>query len=395
MTPGTDVNAAVIVDAVRTPIGKRNGRLRDWHPVDLAAEVVRALLERNGIEPERVDDVILGCLTPTGEQGLNVARNAALAAGLPESVPGTTVDRQCASSHQALVFAAQGVAAGAYDVVIAGGVESMTRVPVGSTIVKGPGKPFGSKVFQRYQPVGGLVPQGIAAELVAERWGLTRDELDAYSVESHHRAAAAAGARRFRREIVPITVEGRRGKEQVKADEAVRRDATVEDLARLKPQFRVGGVVTAGNSAPPADGAAAALVMSEGRAVQLRLRPRARVVASAVVGSDPILMHTGSVAVTARVLERARLTLEDMDVVEVNESHAAVLLAWARQHHADLARVNVNGGAIALGHPVGCSGARMLATLVAELERARGRYGLQVMAAAGGMGTATVLERLG
>ena len=390
MTP-----AAVIVDAVRTPIGRRNGQLRDWHPVDLAAEVLRALVERNRLDPLLIDDVIMGCLTQTGEQGLNVARNAVLAAGFPESVPGTTVDRQCGSSQQAVHFAAQGVMAGAYDVVVAGGVESMTRVPMGSSIVNGPGMPFGPRVSQRYQPAGGLVPQGIAAERGAERGGFTREELDAYSLASHQRAVAATDGKRFKREVVPVTVEGRRGKVQMKTDEGTRRDTSMEALAGLKPAFKKpGGLVTAGNSSQISDGAAAALIMSEARAGALKLRPRARFVAFAVAGVDPVTMLTGPIPATTKVLERAGLALDDIDLVEVNEAFASVVLAWAADLKADLDRVNVNGGAIALGHPLGASGARLLATLVSELERRGGRYGLQVMCEGGGMANATVIERL-
>ena len=386
---------AVVVDAVRTPLGRRNGRLAGWHPVDLAAEVLQALVERNDLDPAAVDDVILGCVSQTGEQGLNVARNAALAAGFPESVPGTTVDRQCGSSQQAVHFAAQGVMAGAYDVVVAGGVESMTRVPMGVTMVKGPGMPFGPRVAQRYQPVGGLVPQGIAAELVAEQWDLSREELDAYSLESHRKAAGAQAEGRFEREIVPVTVEGRRGKEEFRADEGVRTDTSLEALAALKPAFRPDGRITAGNSSQISDGAAAVLVASEEAAARLGLVPRARFVAFSVVGVDPVTMLTGPIPATSAVLERAGKTLADVDRVEVSEAFAPVVLAWAREYHADLALVNACGGAIALGHPLGCSGARMLATLVWELERSGGRLGLQTMCEGGGMANATLVERVG
>ncbi|HEX6597447.1 MAG TPA: thiolase family protein [Acidimicrobiales bacterium] len=389
------MSSAVLVDAVRTAIGKRNGKLRDWHPVDLAAEMLKALVERNHLDAAAVDDVVLGCVTQAGEQAFNVARSAVLAAGFPESVPGTTVDRQCGSSQQAVHFAAQGVMAGAYDLAIAGGVESMTRVPMGSTIVHGPGRPFGPSVTQRYQPAGGLVPQGIAAELIAERWGIRREELDAYSLESHRRAVEAKSERRFRSQIVPVTVEGRRGKEAFKADEGVRPDTSAEALAALRPQFKADGVVTAGNSSQISDGAAAVLVASEARAAQLGLKARARFVAFAVAGSDPVEMLTAPIPATTRVLERAGLTLDDMDLVEVNEAFASVVLAWAREHSADLDRVNVNGGAIALGHPLGASGVRILATLLAELERRKGRYGLQVMCEGGGMANALIVERLG
>jgi acetyl-CoA acyltransferase len=387
---------AVIVDAVRTPLGRRNGALRDWHPVDLAARVLRALVERNDLDPGTVDDVIAGCVSQTGEQGLNVARSAALAAGFPETVPGTTVDRQCGSGQQALHFAAQGVMAGAYDVVIAAGVESMTRVPMGSTILNGPGKPFGPLVAQRYSPAGGLVPQGLAAERIAEQWALTRDALDAYSLESHRRAARATDAGRFAGEMVPVTLETAKGKQQFSVDEGIRRDSSLEALAALKPAFLAdGGTVTAGNASQLSDGAAAVLVMSEERAARLGLVPRARFVSFAVCGSDPLTMLTGPIPATTSVLERAGLTLDDMDVVEVNEAFASVVLAWAAEHHPDMDRVNVNGGAIALGHPLGCSGARLAATLVAELDRSGGRYGLQTMCEGGGMANALVLERLG
>ncbi len=386
---------AVIVDAVRTPLGRRNGALRDWHPVDLTAHVLRALVERNDIDPAVIDDVIAGCVSQTGEQGLNLARNAALAAGFPESVPGTTVDRQCGSSQQALHFAAQGVMAGACDVVIAAGVESMTRVPMGSSILNGPGKPFGPRMTQRYATAGGLVPQGIAAEEVARRWGLGRDDLDAYSLESHRRAARATDEGRFAAEIVPVTIETGRAKVELTADEGPRRDTSLEALAALKPAFLADGTVTAGNSSPLSDGAAAVLVMSEARAAELGCVPRARFVSFAVCGVDPVSMLTGPIPATTAVLGRAGLSLEDLDVMEVNEAFASVVLAWAAEHHPDMGKVNVNGGAIALGHPLGCSGVRLTATLVAELERSGGRYGLQTMCEGGGMANALILERSG
>jgi acetyl-CoA acyltransferase len=387
---------AVIVDAVRTPLGRRNGALRDWHPVDLAAHVLRALVERNDVDPGVVDDVIVGCVSQSGEQALNIARNAALSAGFPESVPGTTVDRQCGSGQQALHFAAQGVMAGAYDVVIAAGVESMTRVPMGSTILNGPGKPFGPLLAQRYLPAGGLIPQGLAAERIAERWGLSREALDAYSLESHRRAARATDEGRFKGEIVPVTVETATRKRQFKLDEGIRRDTSLEALAALKPAFvKDTGTVTAGNASQLSDGAAAVLVMSEERAAALGLVPRARFVSFAVCGDDPLTMLTATIPATTAVLARAGLTLDQMDVVEVNEAFAAVVLAWAAECHPDMERVNVNGGAIALGHPLGCSGVRLTATLLAELERAGGRYGLQTMCEGGGMANALVLERYG
>ena len=386
---------AVIVDAVRTALGRRNGALRDWHPVDLTAHVLRALAERNDLDPGVIDDVIVGCVSQTGEQALNLARSAALAAGFPETVPGTTVDRQCGSGQQALHFAAQGVMAGAYDVVVAAGVESMTRVPMGSTILNGPGKPFGPLVTQRYLPAGGLVPKGLAAERVAAQWEIPREALDAYSLESHRRAVVATDEGRFAGEIVPVTVDTPQGKHRFAADEGIRRDTTLEALGALKPAFLVdGGTVTAGNASQLSDGAAAVLVMSEARAAALGLRPRARFVSFAVCGSDPLTMLTGPIAATTTALVRAGLGLDDIDVVEVNEAFASVVLAWAAEHHPDMARVNVNGGAIALGHPLGCSGARIATTMLGELERSGGRYGLQTMCEGGGMANALVLERL-
>jgi acetyl-CoA acyltransferase len=388
--------SAVIVDAIRTPLGRRNGALRDWHPVDLLAHVLRAVVERNDLDPAAVDDVIAGCVSQTGEQALNVARNAALAAGFPDTVPGTTVDRQCGSGQQAVHFAAQGVMAGAYDVVIAAGVESMTRVPMGSTILNGPGKPFGPQMAQRYLPAGGLVPQGLAAERVAERWGLTREALDAYSLESHRRAAAATGEGRFAGEIVPVTVDSPTGKRQFDADEGIRRDTSLEALAALKPAFLADvGTVTAGNSSQLSDGAGAVLVMSEERATALGLTPRARFASFAVAGADPLLMLTATIPATTSVLARAGLALDQVDRIEVNEAFASVVLAWAAEPRPDMDRVNVNGGAISLGHPLGCSGVRLTATLLAELERSGGRYGLQVMCEGGGMANAMVLERAG
>ena len=386
--------SAVIVDALRTPVGRRGGGLRDWHPVDLAGHVLAALVERCDLDPGVVDDVVLGCTTQTGEQSLNVARQAALAAGLPESVPGVSVDRQCASSQQAVHFAAQGVMAGAYDVVIAGGVESTSRVPTGSAIIKGRGWPFGPRVQQRYHAAGGLVPQGVAAERLAERYGLSRQDLDCYSVESHRRAASAVRDGSFRAEVVPVAVESEAGKEELADDEEIRSDCDAEALGRLKPSFVPGGRITAGNAAPPADGAAAALVASERVAARLGLTPRARVVAMAVAGVDPVAMLTGAVPASALALERAGVGLGQVDLVEVDETYAAVVLAWAADQGAHLGKINVSGGAIALGHPPGAAGARALATLVHGLERRRGRLGLLASAAAGGTGAAMIVERL-
>jgi acetyl-CoA acyltransferase len=385
---------AVIVDAVRTALGKRNGKLKDWHPVDLAAETLKALVQRNDLDPALVEDVIMGCVMQTGEQGLNIGRNAALAAGFPESVVGTSVDRQCGSSQQSAHFAAQGVIAGAYDVVVAAGVECMTRVPMGVTM-NGPGMPFGPKMMERYQAAGGLVPQGISAEMIADKWGLSRDDLDALSVQSHKRAARATEEGRFEKEIIPITVETEEGKEEFKRDQGIRPDSSMESLANLKPAFKPDGKVTAANSSQITDGAAALLIMSEDKANELDLTPRARFHSFALAGVDPIMMLTGPIPATSKVLERAGMTMDQIDLTEINEAFASVVLAWEKEHHPDMEKVNVNGGAIALGHPLGCSGARLMATLLCELERSGGRWGLQTMCEGGGMANATIIERLG
>ena len=388
---------AVIVDAVRTPGGKRNGKLSGWHPADLAAETLKALAERNGLDPVLVDDVVMGCVMQVGDQSVNVARNAVLAAGWPESVPATTVDRQCGSSQQALHFVAQGVMAGAYDIAIAAGVEAMTRVPMGSSIGSGVGFPFGPKVRERYDSVGGLVPQGISAEMIADQWGLTREELDAFGARSQQYGVRATEEGRFEREIVPVAVldaEGNPTGEVLAEDEGLRPGTTAETLAKLKPAFKEDGKVTAGNSSQITDGASAVLVMSEEKAAELGLTPRARFVGFSVVGVDPVTMLTGPIPATKRVLERTKLTLDDIDLVEINEAFASVVLAWEKELHPDMDKVNVNGGAIALGHPLGASGTKLMATLVNELERTGGRYGLQTMCEGGGLANGTVIERI-
>jgi len=387
--------SAVIVDIVRTAVGRRNGRLKDWHPVDLAAETLKALVERNDLDPALVDDVIMGCVMQVGEQALNVGRNAALAAGFPEEVPGTTVDRQCGSSQQAAHFAAQGVMAGAYDIAIAGGVEVMTRVPMGASMQTNHGIPFGPKMMDRYSAVGGLVPQGISAEMIAEKWSLSREAIDQFSLESHQKAARAIEEGRFEREIIPVTVTTDDGSEEFRIDEGVRPDSNLEKLASLKPAFKPDGVVTAGNSSQISDGAAAMLVMTEEKASELGLTPRARFHTFALAGVDPVIMLTAPIPATTKVLERAKMTLDDIDLVEINEAFATVVLAWQQEHDADLSKVNVNGGAVALGHPLGCSGARLMATLLCEMERTGARYGLQTMCEGGGMANATIIERLG
>ena len=386
---------AVIVDAVRTPLGRRNGQLKDWHPVDLAAHTLRALVERTGTDPAQIDDVIMGCVMQVGEQAANVGRNAVLAAGWPDTIPGTTIDRQCGSSQQAAHFAAQGVMAGAYDVVVAAGVEVMTRVPMGSSMMDGRyGFPFGPAIGTRYAPEGGLVSQGVSAEMIADRWGITRDDMDAFGVRSQQYAARATAEGRFEREIVPVL--GANG-DLMTVDEGLR-ETTMESLARLKPAFRSeedGGRVTAGNSSQITDGAAAMLIMSEESAARWGLTPRARFVNFSLAGDDPRMMLTAPIPATEKVLARAGLTLDQIDLVEINEAFASVVLAWERELHPDMDRVNVNGGAIAIGHPLGCSGARLMTTLLHELERTGGRYGLQTMCEGGGMANATIIERLG
>ncbi len=389
---------AVIVDAVRTPGGRRNGKLRGWHAVDLAAEPLRALVERNNLDPGLVDDVIMGCVMQVGEQALNIGRNAVLAAGYPESVPSTTIDRQCGSSQQALHFAAQGVMAGAYDVVIAAGVEHMTHTPMGSSVVRDLGFPFGPKMMERYAERGGLVSQGISAEMIADQWELSRQDLDAFGARSQQLAARATAEGRFEREILPVTVkddDGAATNETMSTDEGIRPDTTAEVLANLKPAFKPDGKVTAGNSSQISDGAAAVLIMSEERANALGLTPRARFHAFSLAGVDPVTMLTGPIPATRSVLEKAKMTIDDIDLVEINEAFASVVLAWEKELHADMDRVNVNGGAIAIGHPLGCSGAKLMCTLVNELERTGGRWGLETMCEGGGMANATIIERLG
>ncbi len=388
---------AVIVDALRTPGGKRNGSLRGWHPADLAAQVLKSIVERNGLDPELVEDVIMGCVTQVGEQGVNIARNAVLAAGFPESVPATTIDRQCGSSQQAAHFAAQAIMSGAHEIIIAAGVEAMTRVPLGSSVVAGMGLPIGPKVNERYADRGGLVNQGISAEMIADMWGLTREDLDQYSLTSHMRATRAQKEGRFDREIIPIDKkddEGNLTNEVLITDEGVRPNTTIEALAGLKPAFKEGGKVTAGNSSQITDGASAVLIMSEEKARELGLAPRARFHSFALAGVDPITMLTGPIPATKKVLERAKLTIDDIDLVEINEAFASVVLAWGKEIRPDMDRVNVNGGAIALGHPLGASGTKLIATLLNELERTNGRLGMQTMCEGGGLANATIIERL-
>ena len=394
---------AVIVDAVRTAGGKRNGKLSGWHPADLAAECLKALVERNDIDPALVEDVIMGCVMQVGAQSLNIGRNAVLGAGWPEEVPATTIDRQCGSSQQSAHFAAQGVMAGAYDVVVAAGVEVMSLVPMGaSAMVKDVGFPFGDGMGLRYAERGGLVPQGISAEIIADKWGLTRDDLDAFGLRSQERAARARDEGRFDNEIVPVRARPRdketgeliESDEILTADEGIR-DTSMEKLAQLKPAFKPDGKVTAANSSQITDGASAALIMSEEKASQLGLTPRARFHTFALAGVDPITMLTGPIPATHKALERSGLSMDDIDLAEINEAFASVVLAWEKELKPDMDRVNVNGGAIALGHPLGASGTKLLSTLLNELERTNGRYGLLTMCEGGGMANATIIERLG
>jgi len=384
---------AVIVEAVRTAVGRRGGRLKDWHPVDLLAQVLAALVQRTGLDAGLIEDVIVGCVSQVGEQSLNVGRNAVLAAGFPETVPGTTVDRQCGSSQQAIHFAAQGVLSGAYDVVIAGGVEAMTRVPMGSSYMQGPGVPFGPLMLHRYD--NGLVHQGISADLVAQKWEIGREELDEFSLESHRRAARATAEGRFRSQIVPIAVKNEDGTTSMfEQDEGIRTDTSLEKLASLKPAFKPDGLITAGNSSQISDGAAAVLIMERNTAEQLGLKPRARFVSFSLAGDNPIMMLTAPIPATFKVLERAGLTMDDIDLVEINEAFASVVLAWQRETRADMQRVNVNGGAVAVGHPLGASGARLTTVLLHELERSGGRYGLQTICEGGGMANGMIIERI-
>ncbi|TDP43206.1 thiolase family protein [Nocardia ignorata] len=386
---------AVIVEAVRTPIGrgKPDGALHDVHPVDLLAHSLRAVIERSGIDPALVDDVIGGIVTQVGEQGVNMTRRAALAAGYPESVPATTVDRQCGSSQQAIHFAAQGVIAGAYDIVVAAGVESMGRVPMGSSAL-GAADLSGVAFAQRYPE--DLVPQGISAELIAAKWGLSRTQLDEFALSSHEKAARATKDGLFAGELVPLN--------GLTGDEGIRVGSTLETLAKLKPAYydpamaarfpQIGWEITAASASQVSDGSSAVLIMSGERAEQLGLRPLARLHSFAVAGDDPLLMLTAVIPATEKVLRRAGLDLSDIDLIEINEAFSPVVLAWAKETGADLSKVNVNGGAIAIGHPLGASGARLMTTLVHALHQRGARYGLQTMCEAGGLANATIIERL-
>lgn len=379
---------AVIVEGVRTPVGRKNGLLKDIRADDLAAEALKALVKRAGMKPEMIDDVILGCVSQIGEQTGDIARVAALIAGFPIEVPGTTIDRQCGSSQQAVHFAAQAILAGDMDIVIAGGVESMSRVPIGSSYQ---GVSFSEKLTDRHE----IIHQGLSAERIAEKYGFTREELDRYSFESHQKALNAQAEGRFEREIEPLDVTMSDGQLLTVAEDAgPRKETSLEALASLKTVFKENGVIHAGNSSQISDGAAALLIMSREKAEELGMKPRFRILARTAVGSDPALMLTGPIPATENVLKKAGLAIEDIDVFEVNEAFAPVPLAWLKETGADPAKLNPNGGAIALGHPLGGSGARLMVTMMHELERTGGRYGLQTMCEGLGMANATIIERL-
>jgi acetyl-CoA acyltransferase len=381
------MNTAVIVGAVRTAVGKKNGKLSGVRPDDLLALTLKELVSRTKVDPNEVEDVVVGCVDQVGEQGFNIARNAALIAGLPLDVCGTTLDRMCGSGQQAANFAAMGIMAGQYDVVIAGGVENMTRVPMGSN-GQGPGDgPISPQLSERYN----IIPQGLSAELIAEKWGLKREELDEFSAQSHEKAGRAIAEGRYKREIVPVALPDG---SVFDTDEGVRVPVNREKMASLAPSFKTDGVITAANSSQISDGAATLLLMSLAKAKALGLTPRARVVATALAGVDPTIMLTGPIPATQRVLKKAGMTLDQIDLFEINEAFASVVLAWERELHPDMARVNVNGGAVALGHPLGCSGAKLMTTLLHELERTGKRYGLQTMCIGFGQGIATIIERL-
>jgi acetyl-CoA acyltransferase len=385
------MSEAVIVEAVRTAIGRRGGKLSPVRPDDLLALTLRELVTRAGIDPAQVDDVIAGCVTQTGEQGMNIARAAALIAGFPIEVPGTTINRFCGSGQQAVNFAAQGVLSGAQDVVIGAGVENMSRVPMGSDAF-GPGE---GPVSPRLMDLFEIIPQGNSAEMIAKKWGFSREQLDEFAYQSHVKAGQAIQEGRFTREIFPVQVKQNGSSYEFAVDEGVRIPPSREKMAELKPSFQEeGGVVTAGNSSQISDGAAAVLIMTREKAQQLGLKPRARIVAQAIVGSEPTIMLTGPIPATQKVLKKAGLQLKDIDLFEVNEAFAPVVLAWQHETGADMEKVNYSGGAIALGHPLGASGARLITTLVHELERQDARYGLSTMCIGYGMGIATIVERL-
>ena len=379
----------VIVEAVRTPMGRRNGVLSGIHPNDLGAKVLNELVSRAGIEAGQVEDVVFGCVDQVGEQGANVARNVLLTADFPYTVPATSVDRQCGSGQQVVHFAANLIQAGVCDITIGGGVESMSRVPLGVNIMQGPGAPFQPSMMEKYP----LTPQGISAEEIAVKWGVKRQEADEFALHSQEKARNARDEGRFDREMLQIDVKLEGLDHTVKTDEGIR-ESSLEKLASLQPAFRPDGIHHAGNSSQITDGSSAILLMSREKADELGKKPRARIVGQAVVGSDPVLMLTGPITATPKVLKHAGLELKDIDLIEINEAFASVVLAWKREVEPDMSKVNVNGGAIALGHPLGATGARLMTTMLHELERTGGRYGMQLMCCGGGLGTATIIERL-
>jgi acetyl-CoA acyltransferase len=379
----TAMEEALIIGAVRAPVGRRNGQLAGVHPVNLLAEVLCEATRRAGIAPGQVDDVIVGCVSQVGEQAFNVGRNAVLAAGFPVEVPATTLDRQCASSEQAVHFAASQVQSGAADIVIGAGIEHMTRVPMFSS--RGGANPFPPELLQRYE----LVDQGSSAELIAQRWGISRQAADEFSLGSHQKALRAIDEGRFEAEIMPLHV----GEQSIARDEGPRADTSLEKLAGLKLSFKEDGILTAGNSSQISDGAAAVVVASKRKAGELGLKALAKIAGQRVVGVDPVIMLTGPIPATQQLLERHGLRLSDVDLIEINEAFAPVVLAWQHELQADMERVNVNGGAIALGHPLGATGARLMTTLLYEMERRGARFGLQTMCCGGGIGVATLLDR--
>jgi acetyl-CoA acetyltransferase family protein len=380
----------VIVEAARTPIGRGHsakGIYRDVHPNELLGAAYGAVIERAGIEPGLVEDVVAGCVSQVGEQSNNIARNAWLQAGLPVETPASTVDRQCGSGQQAVSFAAGLIAAGVHDVMIGAGVEHMGRVPMGSNVSdERLGTPFPKELMERYE----LIPQGLSAELIAKRWEIPRSEQDELGLRSHRLAARAADEGRFDREMIPMEIDGA----TIAADQGIRRDTSLEALAALKPAFKEDGTVTAGNSSQLSDGAAAVLLMAREKADELGLAPRARIFDATTLGVDPVMMLTGPIPATRKLLERNGMTIADLDLIEINEAFASVVCAWRRELEPDMDKVNVNGGALALGHPLGSSGARLLTTLLHELERSDGELGLVTMCTAGGTGTGTILQRI-
>jgi acetyl-CoA acyltransferase len=388
MHNGNGRREAVIIGGVRTPFGKRGGQLSGWHPVEMLSFTLKGLLQRNGVDPAAVEDVIGGCVGQVGEQALNITRQAWLDAGLPESTPGTTVDRQCGSGLQALQFAAQGVMAGGYDLVIACGVENMSRVPLGSNVISPDKTPMTPAIRERYHVEH--FNQAIGAEMIAKQWGLSKTALDEFSVRSHKLAAEATAKNKLREEILPVPVDGT----SIDTDQGIRADTSMEKLATLKPAFEGLDLLTAANSSQISDGAAALLVASPEKAEELGLKPRARFVQFAQVGSDPVMMLTGPIPATRKVLQRAGLSTDDIEVFEVNEAFAPVCLAWQEEIGVETDRLNVNGGAIALGHPLGASGARLILTAMHELERREGRYALAAICEGGGMANAAIIERL-